>query len=110
MTLVQKADPDESYDLHSNYCESCGEDLAQEAQALISKRQVIELPPIEPIYIEYRPFGCTCPNCRHEQQAAYPEGVRSGSIRGKCGESDRLLECFPIHSFPSPETTFHRFV
>jgi len=43
---------------------------------LVSKRQVIEIPPIKPLYIEYRQYGTECP-CGHRQKAAYPEGVNA---------------------------------
>ncbi len=76
-TLSQKADPDDHVDLKSNFCGCCGEALPESEQRLISKRQVVEIPPVNPIYIEYRQHSCTCPNCQHEQKADYPEGVNA---------------------------------
>lgn len=75
-TLKQKEEPDETHDLKSNFCELCGEDLQNLKHTLVSKRQVVELPPIQPIYVEYAQYGCVCP-CGHHQKAAYPQGVNA---------------------------------
>ena len=74
--LKQKEVPDKKVDLKSNYCNECGEDISNLTHYLVSKRQVVELPPIEPIYVEYAQYGCACP-CGHEQKATYPQGVNS---------------------------------
>ena len=76
-TLKQVEHPTKQYDLKSNFCQSCGSALPESGQELLSKRQVVELPPISPIYIEYRQFGCTCLNCNHPQKAAYPSGINA---------------------------------
>jgi transposase len=76
-TLEQTEQPDEQHDLKSDFCGACGSALPEDGQKLISKRQVIEIPPIEPIYIEYLQFGCICPNCFHHQKADYPDGVNA---------------------------------
>ena len=75
-TLEMKSDPDEVHDLKSDFCEICGKDLAGLTQQLVSKRQEIILPPIEPIYVEYRQWACLCP-CGHHQKAAYPKGINA---------------------------------
>ena len=75
-TLAPKEVPDKEVDLKSDYCNNCGEDLSDLAQKLVSKRQVIELPPIEPLYIQYNQYGCCCP-CGHHQKATYPKGVHA---------------------------------
>lgn len=75
-TLAQKEVPDKEVDLKSDFCNNCGEDLSDLAQELVSKRQVIELPPIDPLYIQYNQYGCCCP-CGHHQKATYPKGVHA---------------------------------
>ena len=75
-TLEQKPNPDKLEDLKSGFCKCCGEDLSGSAHALLSKRQVVELPPIQPLYVEYRQYGCLC-LCGHHQKAAYPKGVNA---------------------------------
>jgi len=75
-TLAPKEIPDKEVDLKSSFCNNCGEDLSDLSQELLSKRQVIELPPITPLYIQYNQFGCDCP-CGHHQKAAYPKNVNA---------------------------------
>jgi len=75
-TLKQKSEPDKYIDLKSDYCKKCGSSLFASNQYLLSKRQVVEIPPIEPIYIEYRQHACTC-LCGHEQKADYPKNVNA---------------------------------
>jgi transposase len=75
-TLKMVADPDEIVDLKSNYCKACGEDLKSLNHELVSRRQEVIIPPISPLYKEYRQYGCLC-NCGHHQKATYPQGVNA---------------------------------
>ncbi len=74
-TLHQRENPDEIHKLVSNNCSRCGELLSTEGQKLLLKRQIIEIPPIKPIYIEYQQYGCDCKNCGHLEKAPFPENV-----------------------------------
>lgn len=76
-TLEMSQTPDKIIDLKSNFCSICGESLAGELQVLQAKRQVIEIPPIVPIYEEYRQYSCHCPFCKHLQKAGFPAGVNA---------------------------------
>ena len=76
-TLQMSATPDTIYDLKSNYCSHCQGSLSDGFFVLKAKRQVIELPPIAPLYEEYRQYGCVCPHCQHEQVADFPLGVNA---------------------------------
>jgi transposase len=76
-TLKMSATPDKIHDLKNNFCTHCRSPLADAVFTLKSTRQVIELPPVVPIYEEYRQYGCICSNCRHEQIAAFPLGVNA---------------------------------
>lgn len=76
-TLKLKAQADEIRELKVEHCGFCGEDLSNEKQEIISKRQVIEIPPIKPIYIEYRQHSCACTCCGYEQKATYPQQVKA---------------------------------
>jgi hypothetical protein len=49
--------PDEIIKLEPNFCNKCGTDLSPISANFDSRRQVIEIPPINPIYIEYLDFG-----------------------------------------------------
>lgn len=71
-TLKQISNPDKQHDLKSDFCEKCGNDVSQLEYHVISKRQVVEIPPIKPLYIEYRQHKCTT-----EQKASYPKNVNA---------------------------------
>lgn len=74
-TLQMRENPTEIIELKSEYCSKCGEGLDGLEQKLISKRQVLEIPPIELDCIEYQQMGCSCPSCSHLQKAEYPKNV-----------------------------------
>lgn len=75
-TLEMKPEPDEYHELKSDYCQNCGHQISHLPYELLSRRQVVKLPPIEPIYVEYRQYGCLCP-CGHHQKGSYPQGVNA---------------------------------
>ncbi len=70
-TLEMVAIPDEIVDLKSDFCSACGDDLRSSTFEFLSKRQEVVLPPIEPIYREYRQFKSIC-RCGHHQKADFP--------------------------------------
>lgn len=76
-TLKMSATPDRVHELKSTYCSACGDDLSGASHELLSRRQVVEIPPVRPRYEEYRQYGCRCAGCQHWQVAAYPKGVRA---------------------------------
>lgn len=75
-TLKMKAIPDEVVDLKSNYCERCGEDISSLTHELVSKRQEVIIPPVQPLYKEYRQYSCLC-GCGHLQKAVYPQNINA---------------------------------
>ena len=91
VSLEMTATPDTIIDLKDNYCMDCGECLKLATFTLKSKRQVIEIPPIVPLYEEFRQYSCACPNCHKEQIAAYPVGVNAPIQYGASVES---LVCY----------------
>ena len=74
-TLKMRENPEEIIILQSDYCSNCGEDLQGVERTMISKRQLLELPPIQLKCIEYQQMGCNCPQCSHIQKAEYPKNV-----------------------------------
>lgn len=74
-TLKMTSTPDEIIELRSSFCSVCGADLAAASFVLQAKRQVIEIPPILPIYKEYQQFSCSCSACSHRQIAYFPAQV-----------------------------------
>ena len=75
-TLEMIAVPDVVEELKSSYCQMCGNALPEE-QVVLSRRQVIDIPPVRAVYTEYRQYGCACAACSHVQKAAYPQGVNA---------------------------------
>lgn len=75
-TLKTVAIADEVQELRSDYCQGCGSALP-EGQSIVSRRQVVDIPPVQPVYTEYRQYGCRCPSCDHFQRAHYPAGVNT---------------------------------
>lgn len=76
-TLEMSSTPDKIIELKSNFCTACGSSLSKETFVLQSKRQVIELPPITPIYKEYQQYACQCKNCGNNQAADFPSTVNA---------------------------------
>jgi transposase len=96
-TLEMSETPDEIIDLKSDFCSVCGQSLASELFFLKAKRQVIEIPPIIPIYEEYRQFACQCPTCQHQQLADFPLGVNAPIQYGSSVET--LVGYFSVYQF-----------
>ena len=59
-------------------CECCGESLAEAPMVEGNhRRQVVEIPPIEPEVYEHRIFGATC-SCGHETWGSFPAEAMFG--------------------------------
>jgi len=70
-TLKISSSPDQIKKLIPSYCNNCGNDLDDKASRLSSRRQIIELPVIKPITIEYQNYEKRC-SCGHLQKGSYP--------------------------------------
>jgi transposase len=46
-------------------------------QAVVARRQVVDLPPIQPLVVEAQVCRVVCPGCGQRHQAAFPEGFRA---------------------------------
>ncbi len=68
--------PDEIISHKSNICKACGIDISNQAYTISERRQVVELPPINPIYIEHRSYSTLC-NCGCLNKADFPERVNA---------------------------------
>lgn len=86
-TLEMSSTPDKIIDLKDSFCNICGQSLSAANFILKAKRQVIELPPIAPIYEEFRQYACQCPTCQHYQVADFPVGVNAPIQYGSSVES-----------------------
>jgi len=80
-TLKMVATPTIVEEHYSNYCTCCGNDLSGINEELIGKRQVIDIPPIQPIITEHQVFKkqCTCGNVNHGK---YPAGIKKSISYG----------------------------
>ena len=76
-TLKMAECPDKTEKLKSSYCSKCGYSLKCVEQEIVSRRQVIEIPPIKVEYIEYQQYGCICPGCNNKHKASYPTEVKA---------------------------------
>ena len=74
-TLEMTATPDRIIELKSNFCSRCGNSVAGANFILQARRQVLEVPPIVPVWEEYQVFSCTCGNCKHTQSADFPSNI-----------------------------------
>jgi transposase len=96
-TLEMSQTPDKIIDLKSDFCSVCGQSLTGELFTLQAKRQVIEIPPIVPIYEEYRQYVCQCPTCQYQQLADFPLGVNAPIQYGSSVET--LVGYFSVYQF-----------
>jgi transposase len=96
-TLAMSETPNKIIDLKSDFCSVCGQSLTSELFILKAKRQVIEIPPIIPIYEEYRQFACQCPTCQHQQLADFPLGVNAPIQYGSTVET--LVGYFSVYQY-----------
>ena len=73
-TLQIKADPDKIIDHRPCSCGNCGSDLSGMAEEVVEKRQVVDIPPIQPVYTEHRVYAKTC-ICGHVTEGYFPGSV-----------------------------------
>jgi transposase len=94
-TLEMSSTPDKIIDLKSAFCSKCGQALQGAIFTLKATRQVVEIPPIKPIYEEYRQYSCQCPRCQHQQISDFPVGVNAPIQYGSSVES--LVSYFSVY-------------
>ena len=63
-------------------CTECGADLSGAEQHLVGRNQAVEIPPVKPVVVEARRYGCRCPACGAVQAADYPPGMESERVFG----------------------------
>lgn len=73
-TLQMNANPDEVIKHSPQECEACGRNISRQDEQMVSKGQLIELPPIKPIYIEHQLYSRIC-ICGHCTRASFPQGI-----------------------------------
>lgn len=55
-------------------CHACGHALAEQGGVVVGRRQVVELPPVQPWVIEAQRLRLRCRHCGHHTSGAYPPG------------------------------------
>ncbi len=78
-TLKMVDTPDEVVELKPEVCQACRRELAAEASdyVMVSRRQVLDIPPLTLRSTEYRSYGCTCVHCGTYNYGLYPVGVNA---------------------------------
>lgn len=69
--------PDTVMEARVRRCADCGADLQAVAPAAVVRRQVVELPIIQPVVIETRQHQVVCPQCHGVQHGPLPVGLEA---------------------------------
>lgn len=85
-TLKMVEIADEVINHKPSFCKKCGLDISNRISTISEKRQVVELPPINPIYIEHRSYSTIC-NCGCFNRADFPERVNAPIQYGETVEN-----------------------
>lgn len=101
-TLKMVETPNRIENHQSNYCLRCGSDLSLLPVELIGKRQVIDIPPIEPIITEHRIYKRVCA-CGHCNQGNFPNGVDT-SVSYGAGVQSLIAYLHARHYVPIART------
>ena len=96
-TSRHRQEPDEVLECRVPVCADCGEDLSAVPQRQTGSRQVVDIPPIQPVVREARRYETTCPCCGKVQSADYPEGFEKGR---KFGDNLEKLAIYLHHAHP----------
>lgn len=88
-TLKMTTKPDKVIDLRPDYCRSCGISLKDALSVRDKTRQIVDIPPVNAVWTEYRTYGRQC-DCGCRTVADFPSNVDSpisygGNIEGLIG-------------------------
>lgn len=75
-TLEMVANPDKIIEHQPDICTECGKSLIEIENYATTKRQVVELPKIYPVYIEHQIHSKLC-TCGHINKAVTPDHVKA---------------------------------
>ena len=85
-TLEMVEKPDEFIKHIPQFCTFCGFDMRHIHAELVECRQEVDLPVIQPVYIEHQMFQKTC-TCGKKVVAGFPDGIPPGISYGQNVES-----------------------
>lgn len=105
-TLEMSSKPDKIVRHTADFCFQCGHNLSDVSAKLVERRQVIDIPPIIPIYIEHQSFSKVCV-CGCVCKGEFPQNINAPIQYGQSIESlaayfsvrqympyQRMKECF----------------
>jgi transposase len=75
-TLKMSETPDSLVDHKPTFCNICGNDISNNPMEISMRRQVVDIPPILPKYIEHRVFKTFC-SCGHQTESSFPQGINA---------------------------------
>lgn len=75
-SLSMVSNPDKIIKQMPVLCTHCGNGLSGIDAVFVSKRQVIEIPPIKPIYVQYETYQKQC-SCGQVCSGAFPEHIKA---------------------------------
>ena len=76
-TLRMSETPDEIIDHLPEVCECCGGSLQEVARESYIRRQLVDIPPVHPIYTEHRSHVKICPLCGIKNKGIFPEKLQA---------------------------------
>ena len=85
-TLKMTSTPDKIVEHIPDYCSCCGNDISDLPCEVIGKRQVVDIPPVQPEYTEHRVYQKIC-RCGHITKSDFPPGVNTPVSYGSNVES-----------------------
>lgn len=71
-TTRPRAEPHVKIEAKVEQCDRCGYDLCGAEHHAVEGRQVVEIPPIQPLVIEAETYRVVCPGCEQSHTAAFP--------------------------------------
>ncbi len=122
-TLKMTSTPDKILKHIPEYCSCCGNNLSDLPCEVIGKRQVIDIPPVQPEYTEHRIYQKIC-HCGKVTRSDFPPGVNTPVSYGSNVESligyfhcrqyipfDRMREIFhDLFTLPLSEGGLHHIL
>ena len=85
-TLKMTQTPDEIITYLPDFCGRCGSDIHESPSEFVGKRQVIDVPVVQPFYVEHQVYKRAC-SCGHQTCGTYPDNVKASISYGPNTES-----------------------
>jgi len=67
--------PDEIIDYTPSVCTCCGQSLEDVPVESHIRRQLVDIPPVRPVYTEHRSHMKTCPSCGTKNKGVFPDRI-----------------------------------